>query len=229
MTLTVLQATLNYQFNDLVLLKTALRHKSAGKPNNERLEFLGDAILDAIIAEALYKNKDETSEGKMTTVRAQLVRGNSLAEIAMVAGIDQNLELGLGERKAGVAIKHSILEDALEAVIGAAFLDSDYARCKRMVLTLFEDAFSNASLMPSTKDAKTILQELMQANKLKLPVYQLTATDGPAHERSFTVECSVELNATVAVGVGNNRRAAEQQAAQSILQELEVVTEERND
>ena len=198
-------------------------HKSAGKPNNERLEFLGDAILNAIVATELY-NKAEASEGQMTTLRAQLVNGSTLAAFAEHLGIDKVLELGLGERANGKTVQQSILEDAFEALIGAVYLDSDYACAERVVNGLFKQHLGNVERMVPEKDPKTALQELMQAKQCALPIYTLTKTEGPPHQREFTVSCAVEVSTKLGLASAGSRREAERRAAQhlwNILSEAE--------
>ncbi len=220
-----LQDDIDYHFRDGDLLELALTHKSAGMPNNERLEFLGDAMLSTIVAEALYMRFNHVAEGVMTTARSQLVKGKTLAEIGFLMGLDKMMILGLGERKSAVAVKQSIVGDAVEALIGAIYVDSDFITCQRIVINWLEDRLNNVLLVPEFKDAKTLLQEMMQAEKLPLPHYELQSVDGPGHQQHFTVECRVELNDVSAVGQGYSRRAAEQSAAQKILKDFNYTPE----
>lgn len=215
-----LQTRLSYSFNDDALLSTALRHKSAGKPNNERLEFLGDALLNAIVADTLYVD-ESLSEGEMTARRSQLVQGKTLSEIAIELDLAQHLELGMGERKGPV--RASILEDALEALIGAVFLDSDYLQCKQVVTRLLQQRLKLLA-GSRNKDSKTALQELMQAKKLALPEYHREAEQGPDHERTFTVRCSVKLYNLTATATAGSRRLAEQLAAEKVLEQIQQQT-----
>lgn len=219
-TLLQLQDRIGYRFADQSLLELALTHKSAGLPNNERLEFLGDSLLNLIIAEALYKRSNDVAEGVMTTARSQLVKGKTLAEVGFSMQLNDLVSLGQGERRSGGAVKQSIVGDAVEAIIGAIFEDSDFQSCQQVVLQWYRDRLDNVSLEPEFKDAKTLLQELMQARKLSLPTYELCGVEGPGHKQHFTVECRVELDNTKARGEGASRRAAEQSAARNILKQF---------
>lgn len=218
--LSKLQDKIEYQFSDISLLELAMTHKSAGSPNNERLEFLGDSMLNAIAAEALYSRFDEVPEGVMTTARSQLVKGKTLAEIGFTLELDKLMILGLGERKNSAAVKHSIVGDAVEALIGAIYIDSGFENCQRIVLRFLDARLQKVSLTPEFKDAKTLLQELMQAERLPLPRYDVSSVEGPGHQQHFTVKCSVELNRASAVGEGYSRRAAEQNAALKLLKQF---------
>jgi len=216
-----LQSRLNYSFKDSVLLTTALRHKSAGKPNNERLEFLGDALLNAIVADTLYADSS-LSEGEMTARRSALVQGKTLSEVALEIDLGSHLELGMGERKG--AVRASILEDALEALIGAVYLDSDFNTCKQVVTGLLQRRIQRLK-GSSSKDSKTALQELMQAEKLDLPEYHREAEQGPDHQRTFTVRCSVNLYNLSATATAGSRRLAEQLAAEKVLEKIKQQTD----
>ena len=186
-----LQQRLGYQFNDIALLKLALRHKSAGKPNNERLEFLGDAMLNAVVADALFKAYASASEGELTTARSRLVKGKTLAQVGEQLRLVDLLELGAGERKGLPRAQQSILEDAVEAIIGAVYLDSDFAQCAMMVHALLTGRLDDAALLEQRKDAKTALQEYTQAQKLGLPLYTVLSTEGPDHKLHFTMSCAI--------------------------------------
>lgn len=216
-----LQAAIHYSFTDLSLLDHALRHKSAGKPNNERLEFLGDAILGAVIAETLYRNDQLLAEGNMTVARASVVSGESLSGVARELGLDAQLVLGKGERGGG-EIRSSILEDAVEALIGAVFLDSNYETVRQFVLNLLGHQVDAAESGAVTKDPKTALQELMQSRKCELPVYTVLDTEGPAHERVFTVSCTVEGSENSTQAKARSRREAEREAAKAMLTALQA-------
>lgn len=215
--LTDLQKKLGYSFSDNGLLELALTHKSFSSKNNERLEFLGDSLLNTIAAEALFMRFDDVPEGVMTTARSQLVKGKTLAKIGFSLELDSLMILGLGEKGNSSPVKHSIVGDAVEAMIGAIYIDSDFIQCQKIVLSLLEVYLKQVSLVPEFKDAKTLLQELMQAERLALPVYELEKVEGPGHEQFFTVKCSVELQSKSALGEGKSRRMAEQNAAMRVL------------
>jgi len=217
-----LEALIGYSFTDVKLLKLALRHKSAGKPNNERLEFLGDAVLNAVVADSLYRQHEGAAEGKLTTARAMLVKGRTLAQVGEMLSLHELLELGMGERKSFARARQSILEDAVEAMIGAVYLDSDFDRCKIVVNGLLAGRIDEISLLDEGKDAKTQLQELTQAKQLGLPRYEVVATDGPDHKLFFTVACHIEQYAHTTRGEGHSRREAEQQAATNMLDKLQA-------
>ena len=215
-----IQSRINYVFKDINLLELALTHKSAGTPNNERLEFLGDSLLNAVAAEALFSRFDDVPEGVMTTARSQLVKGKTLAEIGFGLGLDQLMILGLGERKNVTPVKHSIVGDAVEALIGAVYIDSGFDSCQSIVLSLLQPYLDKVSVVPEFKDAKTLLQELMQAERLALPHYELVEVEGPGHQQKFTVKCSVKLKNASAEGEGFSRRSAEQNAAIQVLKQF---------
>jgi ribonuclease-3 len=214
---------LGHRFASLQLLAQALTHRSAGAPHNERLEFLGDGLVNLIVAEALYARWPRADEGALTRARAELVRESSLATIARTLDIGAMLTLGPGELKSGGHRRDSILADALEAVVAAIHLDSDFAHCREVVLPWFEPAL--AALPPPNKvgkDAKTRLQEWLQARQQPLPVYTLEGEHGEEHARSFRVRCELPGRpGTAAEGVGSSRRAAEQVAAEKVLGQLE--------
>lgn len=211
-----------YVFDDPALLARALTHRSAGSANNERLEFLGDAVVGLVIAEALYAHWPASDEGALTRARAELVRESALAAIARELNLGERLSLGPGEMKTGGHRRDSILSDALEAVIGAIRLDSDYATCRDAVLPWFDRAIE---ALPSPqqvgKDAKTRLQEWLQARQLALPAYTLIAESGDDHAKQFRIACTVAEPPRSAEGEGNSRRAAEQAAADAVLAQLQ--------
>ncbi|MGD9000419.1 MAG: ribonuclease III [Granulosicoccaceae bacterium] len=216
-----LQKALHYTFTDSSLLQEALTHRSAGSRNNERLEFLGDAILGMLVAEELYKRFPDASEGEMSRMRASLVRGDVLAEIAQSLELGEHLKLGPGELKSGGFRRASILADALEAILGAIYLDSQLASCRDFVAHHFASRIAAISPDEVLKDPKTRLQEYLQARQIPLPEYDVVAVEGEAHKQRFTVECRVEgLQAVTASA--SSRRKAEQAAAASILEELEA-------
>ena len=210
---------LNYRFRDPVLAQLALTHRSIGKPNNERLEFLGDALLGAIIAEMLYEVHPNASEGELSRLRAQLVNGQALALVARELELGDELKLGPGELKTGGFRRDSILADAFEALVAAVYLDSGFEACRDVVRGLFAERI--AALRRSSKDAKTRLQEWLQAGGWPLPQYELTASHGEDHAKTFDVSCVIsEPLPLQAEARGASRRAAEQDAAETVLNQL---------
>jgi len=204
---------IGYVFQSRELLKQALTHRSFGTSHNERLEFLGDSILNCIIAQALYERFLDVREGDLSRLRANLVRQETLAEIAQGLGLGEQLRLGEGELKSGGFRRPSILADGLEALFGAVFLDGGFDSARETVLRLFEPYLSNLDPQHSGKDAKTTLQELLQGRRLALPQYLLRATRGEAHAQEFEVECLIPELGITAIGRGTSRRSAEQEAA----------------
>jgi len=213
-----LQRALAYEFSDTGLLTLALTHRSAGKKNNERLEFLGDSILNHIIAEALYNTYPNADEGDMSRMRAALVKGDTLSEVALELSLGEYLKLGIGERKSGGHRRGSILADTLEAVIGAMLLDSDVERCRASVLQLFQSRLKGLAGHATAKDAKTELQEFLQGRHTPLPANALLDTQGSDHDLQFRVKCTLQKPAMTVVGEGGSRRKAEQAAAREALQ-----------
>jgi len=211
-----LQARLAYQFNDTAFLTTALTHRSAHHNNNERLEFLGDAVLGQVIARALYERFPGAREGKLTRMRAKLVRGDTLSDIAEEIEVQANLILGEGELKAGGRQRSSIRADALEAVFGAICLDADFQDARRVILSLYKTRLSEAN--PNIeKDPKTLLQEAVQKQGKALPEYQILSKSGQAHDLNFVVECRLKDLGLSETARGKSRRSAEQSAAEKIL------------
>jgi ribonuclease-3 len=217
-----LEKRLGYEFTDPTLLQSALTHRSAGSKNNERLEFLGDAILGCVIAEELFNNFPDIREGRLSRLRSSLVRGEALADIGIKLEIGEFLVLGPGERKSGGHRRNSIISDAVEAILGAIYIDSDYMRCRQCILQLYADKLQGLSEKAVLKDAKTRLQEYLQAQHLSLPEYSVLTVSGEAHARHFEVICSVNGHQSCR-GEGTNRRHAEQEAAKKMLQQLEAV------
>lgn len=210
---------LDYRFRDPALAVLALTHRSAGRPNNERLEFLGDALLGAIVAEMLYEAHPRASEGELSRLRAQLVNGQALALIARELALGDELKLGPGELKSGGFRRDSILADAFEALLAAVYLDGGFEPCRQTIRALFAQRI--ADLPKSSKDAKTRLQEWMQARGLPLPVYELTGSHGEDHAKVFDVACSIAEPVLLrADASGPSRRAAEQDAAEIVLGRL---------
>ncbi|MDA9003929.1 ribonuclease III [bacterium] len=213
-----LEAVLGYQFATPSLLKQALTHRSFSMDNNERLEFLGDALLGCITAEALYSETESFKEGDLSQLRAALVKGKTLAAIARELNLGQHMIMGEGERKTGGHDKASMLADALEAIIGAIYLDSDFAQTKVVVTRLLNTRWrSLLGSGDSQKDAKTQLQEHLQAHKKTLPVYQLTSVEGADHQQLFTISCCVDGVNQAFMAQASNRRQAEKQAAKQAL------------
>ena len=212
-----------HAFQDAGLLQQALTHRSAGSPHNERLEFLGDALVNQIVAESLYLAWPRADEGALTRARAELVRESALAGIARELKLGEHLVLGPGEMKTGGHRRDSILADAVEALVAAIHLDAGFDTCKRVVLAWFAPLM--AALPPPHKvgkDPKTRLQEWLQGRQRGLPVYSLVEEAGDDHARLFKVSCTLSEPAMITMGEGSSRRAAEQQAAEAALQEIEA-------
>jgi ribonuclease-3 len=209
---------LGYAFRDPELLREALTHRSVGSRNNERLEYLGDAALSFVIAEALYERHPGASEGELSRLRASLVKRESLAVLARELMLGEFLFLGGGEQKSGGFRRDSILADALEAVIGAVHLDGGFEACRTLLLRLFEQRLGGLPEAETLKDPKTRLQEWLQSRRLPLPEYQVAELSGDAHAQSFVVECRVANLPEPAIGRGNSRRKAEQAAAEHALE-----------
>jgi ribonuclease III len=220
--LQALQQQLGHQFRDPQLLQRALTHRSAGPDHNERLEFLGDAVLATAVAHLLYHRFSDSDEGDLTRVRAHLVRENSLYRAALVLGLPDLLRLSSGEARSGGALRASMLADALEALIGAVFLDAGFDAAARVVQGLFGDIITHTQLDTFAKDAKTALQEWLQSRRQAVPSYRIVATTGQAHAQSFEVACSVAGLPAPLHGTGRSRRAAEQAAAALALAALEA-------
>jgi ribonuclease-3 len=212
-----LEKTLHYRFHDTSLLTQALTHRSATGSNNERLEFLGDAVLDFVISDAIFKRRPAANEGDLSKLRASLVKDTSLASLAAELGIGEFLVLGTGERKTGGHRRQSILADALEAIFGAVYLDSGFKAAADIVLRVYAQRLDELPEAEDLRDAKTRLQEWLQARQLSLPDYDLVSVSGKAHQQRFTVACMViELSQTTE-GEATTRRKAEQQAARRML------------
>jgi ribonuclease III len=211
-------------FNQPQLFITALTHRSVGANNNERLEFLGDAILGFVIAQQLYDAFPGADEGTLSRLRASLVNESSLAELARKHNVGDYLYLGSGELKSGGFRRDSISSDALEAMIGALFKDQGIVRCQEWIVQLFMEKLQALSAENWQKDPKTQLQELMQSKKMDLPDYTLVDMSGLPHEQTFKVQCSVALIAESCVGMGVSRKKAEQSAAEMMLAKLQKVS-----
>ena len=215
-----LQTTLAYQFKNSQLLKQALTHRSFCADNNERLEFLGDALLDLIVGESLFNQHPDADEGNLSRLRSSIVNKSALAGIGREWNLGEHMLLGAGELKSGGRSRESILADTVEAVVAAVYLDGGLAACRKLVDAWTLEFVRNPEAR-QTKDAKTRLQEKMQASGHGLPDYQVLAIEGEAHAQSFLVECRVEGLERVHRGRGRSKRAAEQQAALETLKSLE--------
>lgn len=215
-----LTAKIGYEFQDEGLLEQALSHRSFSRKNNERLEFLGDAILNCTIAQALFEQFPNAKEGQMSRLRAHLVKGDTLAEIGREFELGDFLKLGSGELKSGGYRRDSILADAVEAIIGAISLDASLAKSQAVLLSWYTERLSNLDLKENIKDSKTRLQEFLQARRLPLPEYTVTKITGEAHQQQFTVHCSVESIDEPFKGIGSSRRMAEQESAHAALKAL---------
>ena len=223
--LEALERALGHTFADPALAAQALTHRSHGAPHNERLEFLGDSLLNCAVATLLYERFPQRPEGELSRLRAQLVNQASLGEVAERLGLGERLRLGEGELKSGGFRRPSILADALEALLAAIFLDAGFEAVRAAVGRLLAAELERADRQPVHKDAKTALQELLQGRKLALPRYTVLAVEGEAHEQTFRVECRIEALAIEATGRGASRRAAEQDAAAAALANLERTPE----
>lgn len=218
--LSALQTRLGHQFVNGALLQRALTHKSFGAEQNERLEFLGDSVLNLAVSDLLYRQFDRNDEGDLTRVRAHLVRQDTLHKLALAMGLPEVVRMSEGEAKGGGAQRPSILADALEAVIGAVYLDGGFDAARALVLRLFEPLVAQTTSEVWRKDAKTALQEWLQGRKLPLPGYRIEATRGKAHAQVFVVVCELSSHGWSVTGEGASRRAAEQEAAQKALDRL---------
>ncbi len=220
--LEALQQRLGHRFAQPPLLVRAVTHRSFGADHNERLEFLGDAVLSAAVSAQLYERFAGSDEGDLTRVRAHLVREDSLHRIALALGLPDVLRLSDGEARGGGAQRPSILADALEALIGAVFLDGGFEPAQSLVRRLFGELIAGTDADSWSKDAKTELQEWLQARKLPVPAYRIVATRGQAHAQTFEVECAVATLGLAEQGRGRSRRAAEQEAARRMLDTLKA-------
>lgn len=223
-----LAGTLGYTFTDPALLESALTHRSAGGSHNERLEFLGDAVLNCVVARLVFSEFAEAPEGELSRFRASLVSGESLALIAAELGLGDRLRMGSGELKSGGFRRKSILADGFEALLGAVYLDGGYEAVARVIEALFVPRLDRLPAADQLKDPKTRLQEALQARGLALPVYVIESVSGEAHNQLFQVSCRVEAHDFKAFGSGTSRRAAEQEAAGHVLERLAAQSSARN-
>lgn len=220
--LVALQQRLQHQFADTSLLKRAITHRSFSSDHNERLEFLGDSVLGVVVADMLYQRLQKLPEGDLSRVRANLVKQDTLHQLAVSLGLPEVILLGEGEMRSGGQKRPSILADALEAMIGAVYLDAGFSAAQALVQRLYQAVQINPEMEAIGKDPKTELQEWLQGRRMKLPSYRVVATLGAAHKQSFDVECEIpELNRAER-GIGGSRRAAEQAAATAMLELLKA-------
>ncbi|MBK1734796.1 ribonuclease III [Halorhodospira abdelmalekii] len=220
--LSTLQRQLGYQFKEAARLQEALTHRSAGVDHNERLEFLGDAILNFVIAHEIFHRRPQDSEGSLSRLRASLVNRATLAAIARDLDLGAYLRLGGGELKSGGHRRDSILADTLEALFGAVYLDSDFTRAAEVIVGLYAQRLESLPAAGGLKDPKTRLQEVLQSKRRPLPAYQVLAVSGRAHHQRFHVECRLEDSPLTTLGEAGSRRQAEQQAAQAMLVQLDA-------
>jgi len=219
-----LEQALDYQFRDAALLEQALTHRSHSARHNERLEFLGDSVLNFVVAALLFKRFSKIDEGDLSRVRASLVKQASLADIAQRLSLSQHLRLGEGELKSGGFRRPSILADALEAIFGAIFLDAGFEAVQKVVARQYAPMLAGIDPKTLGKDPKTLLQEILQGRKFELPLYRVVATHGAAHSQMFEVECSIPVLDITVSAPGASRRAAEQSAATLALAAIKAVS-----
>lgn len=220
--LTIFCKRLNYSFANPELLQEAVTHRSHSAPHNERLEFLGDAVLNCAVAALIFKNFPGLPEGDLSRLRASYVNQKALASIALDLRIDQLLRLGEGELKSGGSHRPSILADAFEAILGAIFLDSNFARVEQVIHMLYQPLMENIDLKMQGKDSKTLLQEYLQGQRLALPEYTVVTTSGKAHKQKFMVECVIPAFDIRTSGEGTSRRSAEQAAAKVAYEKVRL-------
>ena len=220
--LLALQDRLQHVFSDPSLLQRATTHRSFSSDHNERLEFLGDSVLSLAVSSLLYERLSALPEGDLSRVRANLVKEDTLHQLAKGLRLDQVLRLGEGESRSGGHQRPSILADALEAVIGAIYLDAGYTPAEALVHRLFEAVEINPQMQAAAKDAKTALQEWLQGRKMQLPQYRVVGTVGAAHKQTFDVECAIPELSLTERGIGGSRRAGEQSAATAMLATLKA-------
>ncbi len=213
---------LGYQFNDISLLETALSHRSIGRNNNERLEYLGDSVIGYVMAEELYQRFSDDNEGNLSRYRSLLVKGDTLASIARQIDVGQYLKLGGGELKSGGYRRASILADAMEAIIGAITLDSNIEQARQCILSWYKERLDNIKTL-DLKDPKTRLQEHLQAKKFELPQYRVISVNGKEHAQIFQVDCQVKEMQLTITAEGSSRRAAEQKSAELMLEKIQNI------
>ena len=216
-----LQDRLKHRFAQPQLLELALTHRSFSSQHNERLEFLGDSVLNLAVSRMLYTALSDQPEGDLSRVRANLVKQDTLHRLAVDLGLSGLIRLGEGEMRSGGQKRPSILADALEAIIGAVLMDAGYDAAEALVLRLFEKVAISPTMTAAAKDPKTELQEWLQARRMQLPIYRVAGTTGAAHQQTFDVECEIAELKQAQRGIGNSRRSGEQAAAAAMLQWLQ--------
>lgn len=216
-----LKKALDYEFANSDLLRQALTHRSASGSNNERLEFLGDSVLQLVISELVFDDRPDASEGRLSRLRSSLVKDTTLSEIAVDLGVGEHLILGSGEKKTGGQRRESILADAIEAIFGAVYLDSGFDTARSLILRAYGDRILNLPRKAELRDPKSRLQEYLQARQLGLPHYEMERVTGKAHKQTFEVRCRVDELKLTTAGRGTTRRRAEQEAAAAMLERLE--------
>ena len=224
----ILLDKLDYSFKNTELLEEALTHRSVGAKNNERLEFLGDGILNFVIAHELFKLYADVDEGDLSRLRANLVNRDTLADIALELNLGDVIKLGSGELKSGGFRRPSILADAVESILGAVYCDSGFEVCRELIVRLYKDKLLRAMDLQSLKDPKTQLQELLQSRRYDLPVYAVQRITGKAHAQVFHIECSMPKLELKVKGEGRSRRKAEQVAALAALKKVNVLFKSKN-
>ena len=220
--LIALQERLGHEFTDQALFERAVTHRSFSADHNERLEFLGDSVLNLSVAHWLFEKLSDQTEGDLSRVRANLVKQDTLFQLAFDLELSTVLRLGEGELRSGGQKRPSILADALEALIGAVYLDAGYPAAQALVLRLFKDVAVNPQMQAASKDPKTELQEWLQGRKLQLPLYTVVATRGAAHKQIFEVACDIREMGLSQLGLGTSRRAGEQAAAAAMLESIKA-------
>ena len=218
----VLCRRIGYNFSKPELLYQALTHRSYSHPHNERLEFLGDSVLNCAVAGLVFRHFSSLPEGNLTRLRANLVNQKALFKLAKTLDLGNQIKFGEGELKSGGCNRPSILADALEAVLGAVYLDGGFARAEEVVVTLFTPLLPKLDVQDSGKDPKTLLQEYLQSHKLMLPKYSVIVTSGEAHQQQFRVECTIRKLSVCAIGEGSSRRRAEQEAAKKAYEQIHL-------
>ena len=220
MDLEQLQARLGYRFSRPELLVQALTHRSHSNPHNERLEFLGDSVLNCVIASEIYRRYSRLKEGELSRLRANLVRQDALHQVAQGLALGQFLRLGGGEQRTGGSARPSILADSVEAILGAVFLDGGFGAAQAVTLNIFGVLLDDLNPKSQGKDPKTLLQEVLQSKRIPLPKYAVVSTQGAAHDQRFEVECVIPDLALRSTGSGATRRVAEQEAAMRAFEML---------
>lgn len=215
-----LKQTLNFEFSDEFLLRKALTHRSAAGDNNERLEFLGDSVLQLVISETVFAARSDASEGRLSRLRSTLVKDATLGELGLELGLGEHLILGSGEKKTGGHRRTSILADSVEALIGAIYLDAGLDEARRVIRSAFKERIEALPETAELRDPKSQLQEILQGRRLTLPEYGIENVTGKAHKQSFEASCRINEYDLKTTGHGTTRREAEQEAAQRMLQQL---------